>query len=55
MLLADINLERVLSLRSADENQEGMFNLSSATPCAPDHPLHPIKKVVCFKLLGAVA
>jgi transposase len=46
-ILPDINLRRVMSMRGADENQDGMFSyLSPAARVPKDHPLRPIKKMV---------
>jgi transposase len=42
-----INLRRVMSMRGADQNQDGMFSyLSPAARVPKDHPLRPIKKMV---------
>src|SRR4030042_1398244 len=45
--MPDINLRMVMSMRGADENQDGMFSyLSPAARVPKDHPLRPIKKMV---------
>jgi transposase len=42
-----INLRMVMSMRGADQNQDGMFSyLSPAARVPKDHPLRPIKKMV---------